>query len=128
MATIDGYIPDAGLIAFAKDIGDVDNEDPFIYIAFASGVTTQATSTTELNGELSTSGFGRVAVTPTCTTNTIEYATTITATGPATVRSIGLFNAPTGGTLGFFGNLAADKTFAENDTYDVTIQIPNTRS
>ena len=128
MATIEGYIPNAGLIVMAKQLGGVDSVAPFTYIAVGSGSTANATSTTALAAEISTAGFGRVEVTPTCTTAVIEWATTFTATDVATVREIGLFNASSDGTLGCRGLLAADKTFEATDTYEVTITIDNART
>lgn len=128
MATIDGYIPDAGLTVMAKQLGGVDSVAPFTYIAVGSGSTANATSTTELASEITDSGFARVQVTPTVTGQTTSWATTFTATDAATVREIGLFNASSGPTLGLRGILAADTTFAATDTYEVTITIDNSRT
>ena len=128
MATIDGYIPDAGLTVMAKQLGGVDSVAPFTYIAVGSGSTANATSTTSLATEIADSGFARVQVTPTVTGQTTSWATTFTATGTATVREIGLFNADVGGDLGLRGVLSADKVFEDTDTYEVTITIPNART
>ncbi len=128
MATIDGYIPDAGLTVMAKQLGGVDSVAAFTYIAVGSGSTANATSTTSLATELTDSGFARVQVTPTTTGQTTSWATTFTATAAATVREIGLFNASSGPTIGIRGVLAENKVFAENDTYEVTITIPNART
>lgn len=128
MATIDGYIPDAGLVVMGKLLGGVDSVAPFTYIAVGSGSTANATSTTGLATEITDSGFARVQVTPTVTGDVCSWATTFTATAAATVREIGLFNASSGPTIGIRGVLAENKVFAENDTYEVTIEIDNART
>lgn len=128
MATIDGYIPDAGLVAMGKLLGNVDSVAPFTYIAVGSGSTANATSTTALASEISTAGFARVQVTPTASGDEISWATTFTATDVATVREIGLLNASTDGTLGVRGVLDANKVFAAEDTYEVTITVDNSRT
>ena len=128
MATIDGYIPDAGLVVMGKLLGGVDSVAPFTYIAVGSGSTANATSTTGLATEITDSGFARVQVTPTVTGDVCSWVTTFTATAAATVREIGLFNASSGPTIGIRGVLAENKVFAENDTYEVTIEIDNART
>lgn len=128
MATIDGYIPDAGLTVMAKQLGGVDSVAAFTYIAVGSGSTANATSTTTLATEITDSGFARVQVTPTTTGQTTSWATTFTATATATVREIGLFNASSGPTLGLRGVLPENKVFADTDTYEVTIEIDNART
>lgn len=129
MATISGYIPDAGLVAMAKQLGGVDSTAAFTYIAVGSGSTANSAGLTALTTELTTNGFARVQVAPTIVnTTTCQWATTFTATGAATVREIGLFNDSSAGAMGCRGLLGADKTFAQNDTYEVTIQIANARA
>lgn len=128
MATIDGYIPDAGLVVMGKLLGNVDSVAPFTYIAVGSGSTANATSTTALTTEATENGFARVQVTPTASGDKISWATTFTATGAATIREIGLFNASSDGTLGLRGVLGADKTFEATDEYEVTITIDNSRT
>ena len=112
----------------AKQLGGVDSVAAFTYIAVGSGSTANATSTTELATELTDSGFARVQVTPTASGDKISWATTFTATGTATVREIGLFNADVGGDLGLRGGLSADKVFEDTDTYEVIITIHNART
>lgn len=128
MATIDGYIPDAGLVVMGKLLGGVDSVAPFTYIAVGSGSTANATSTTALATEITDTGFARVQVTPTMTGDVCTWATTFTATGVATVREIGLMNASSDGTLGLRGVLSENKVFALDDTYEVTITIDNART
>lgn len=128
MATIDGYIPDAGLVVMGKLLGGVDDVAPFTYIAVGSGSTANATSTTALATEITDTGFARVQVTPTMTGDVCSWATTFTATGVATVREIGLLNASSDGTLGLRGVLTENKVFALDDTYEVTITIDNART
>lgn len=128
MATINGYIPDAGLTVMGKLLGGVDNVAPFTYIAVGSGSTANATSTTALATEITDTGFARVQVTPTMTGDVCSWATTFTATGAATIREIGLFNASSDGTLGLRGVLPENKVFAVDDTYEVTIEIGNART
>lgn len=126
MATIDGYIPDAALVHMAKQLGGVDSATPYTEIRVGSGSTANATSTTALASEISTSGFAAVAVTPTTTGAVTSWSTTFTATDAVTVREIGLFTSDD--VIGTRGVLGADKTLEATDEYEVTIKIDNSRT
>ena len=128
MATITGYIPDAGLASAAALLGNVGSEPAYGWIAVGSNSDASTAGATKLGAELTDSGFARQAAVVTISGATISFATTFTATGAATVREIGLFNASSNGDMLTRGILGADKTFASTDTYAVTIEIDNART
>jgi len=122
-------IPNSALAEISGLVGNTGSKTAFTYLANGTSSTAFAASQTALVAENNnTYGFGRAAatvsqVTTTQTNDTLQLTKTWTATGSVMVREVGVFNAPSSGTMLARTVLSADKTIASGETYALTYKV-----
>jgi hypothetical protein len=121
-------ITDAGLTVVAKRLNGSGADAAFTYIATGSGSTAESTSHTALVAENTANGSARA--TATCTqenTGDSKWVKTFNFTGNVTVREIGIFNAPSGGTMFLRHVLASDREYENGQSLEITITNTTSR-
>jgi hypothetical protein len=118
----------AGKAAFADLCGDVNSIAAFTYLELGSSDTAFVDTQTALVTAITGSGLARAAATvtratTTDTNDTLQLAKTWTASGSATVREIGVFNASSSGTMAARSTLTTARSLTSGNTYTGTYQI-----
>ena len=121
-------ITNVGLAEVAGLAGDTGTCTAFTYLALGSGSTAFVATQTALVTEITTVGLARAAATVSRTTttdtnDTLTLTKQWTATGAATVREAGVFNASSAGDMLARKVLASAVTLADTDTYTWTHNI-----
>jgi hypothetical protein len=122
-------ITDAGITAVARRLNGSGADAAFAHIATGTGSTAESTSQTALVTENTANGSGRA--TATCTqenTGDSKWVRTFNFTGNVTVREIGIFNAPSAGTMLLRHVLASDRAYENGQSLEITITNTTSRS
>ncbi len=121
-------ITDAGLAVVAKRLNGSGADAAFTQIATGTGSTAESTSHTALVTENTAGGSGRAAAT--CTQEGIgdsKWVRTFNFTGNVTVREIGIFNAPSGGTMFLRHVLSSNREYENGQSLEITITNTTSR-
>jgi hypothetical protein len=117
-------ITNAGKLAVAKLLNGVDSVAAFTYMATGSGSTAEAATQTALVTENTANGSGRAAATCSYVADyKARFVNTFNFTGAVTIREIGIFNAPSAGTMLLRHVLTADKVYSNGESVEITVDV-----
>jgi len=116
-------ITNAGKIELTKLTGNTGSPVAFTYLELGSGSTAFAAAQTALVTAITTGSLGRAAATVSVATYTLTLTKTWTATGSATVREAGVFNASSGGDMLARTVLDTARSLSSGSSYTYTYNI-----
>lgn len=119
-----GTITDGGLNEIAKKINGASPGAVFNYIALGTSAQAENPADVSLAAENTLYGAARkIANVASFSPGGITWNTTFQFTGPVTVREIGIFNAPSGGTILYRWVLAANRVYNDGDGVQVNVTL-----